>query len=326
MIHSELRFKVIEEKLGDILSYKLFDKHSGEYVSILPEYGGAINGMALNFKGELIEIMNGYLSEEELKETLHSSFKGSNLFPFPNRIRDGKYTFHDQDHQLNMNFLQENNAIHGLVFNSKFKVVDKEDGQIACTLIVEYSAEPAPGYPFSYLFKVEYKLKEETGFECKIKVANTMDKSIPVGHGWHPYFKAGSETVNVLALEFPADKMVDVDERNIPTGNSKVYNEFNTLKEIGDTKLDNCFEISQNDCQANITLKNTSTGFGYTIWQETGKYKYNFLQVYTPPDRKSIAIEPMTCAPDAFNNKEGLIILAPLERFQASWGISPLKE
>ena len=66
---------------------------------------------------------------------------------------------------------------------------------------------------------------------------------------------------------------------------------------------------------------NKDMDFGFTIWQETGKYKYNFLQVYTPPHRKSIAIEPMTCAPDAFNNKDGLIVLGPFESFYAVCGI-----
>jgi len=71
-------------------------------------------------------------------------------------------------------------------------------------------------------------------------------------------------------------------------------------------------------------MNKTNTA-GYRICQETGKYKYNFLQVYTPPHRKSIAIEPMTCAPNAFNNEQGLIILAPFESFSASWGISMVK-
>lgn len=326
MIPSELRFKVEEEKLGDILSYKLLDTHTGEYVSVLPEYGGAINSMALSHKGELIEIMNGYLSDQELKKTLHSSFKGSNLFPFPNRIRDGKYSFHNTEYQLALNFPQENNAIHGLIYDKEFKVVDIEDGEIACTLILEYTAKPAPGYPFTYLIKVIYKLKELTGFDCLVKIANTMDQSIPVAHGWHPYFIGGTGSVNELSLQFPGDVQLEVDDRNIPTGKEAGYSIFNELKRIGDTQLDNCFRLLPQEDRASIVLKDEKSGFGYCIWQETGKYRYNYVQIYTPPDRKSIAIEPMTSAPDAFNNQEGLIVLGPLETITASWGISHLKD
>ena len=50
--------------------------------------------------------------------------------------------------------------------------------------------------------------------------------------------------------------------------------------------------------------------------------KYNYLQVFIPPLRNSIAIEPMTCNTDAFNNKEGLIILEPDQQFKASYGVS----
>lgn len=322
MRNTDLRFKILEEKLGTILSYKLFDTETGEYVSILPSYGGAINAMALQHEGELVEIINGYDSEESLKETLTSSFRGSNLFPFPNRIKDGKYSFQDTEYQLHVNFPQESNAIHGLVFDTEFKVVDIEDGEIGCTLILEYSSGPEQGYPFNYLMKIVYRLKEEVGFECRVKVANLMDQSIPIGHGWHPYFVAGSESINQLSLQFPAESILEVDNRNIPTGKSDPYHEFNAMKPIADTELDNCFTLSREEDCANTIVYHKDKGFGYRIWQETGKYKYNFLQVYTPPDRKSIAIEPMTCAPNALNNGDGLIVLGPLESISTNFGIS----
>lgn len=326
MDHSELRFKVVEEELGTLPAYKLLDNQTGEYVTVLPSVGGAINAMALNHDGELVEIMKGYVSEESLKETLETSFRGSNLFPFPNRIRDGKYKFKDTEYQLDINFPNESNSIHGLVYKTPFKIVDKEDGEIGCTLILEYRSKPAPGYPFQYLFKIIYRLKESSGFECRIKVANMTDQSIPVGHGWHPYFMAGSEKVDDLSLQFPAESMLEVDDRSIPTGEANPYSSFQDLKPIADTVLDNCFQLSDQEGCADIIVKNTGTGFGYRIWQETGKYKYNYVQIYTPPDRNSIAIEPMTCAPDAFNNQKGLIVLSPLENFYAMWGISHLGE
>ncbi|MBN1951520.1 MAG: hypothetical protein JW801_09965 [Bacteroidales bacterium] len=324
MAYTELRFKIVEERSEGILRYKLLDNHTGEYVSVLPEYGGAINGMALQHNGELVEIMSGYSSENELKEILNSSFRGSNLFPFPNRIQDAKYTFQNEVHELNMNFPHENNAIHGLVFDKAFKVVDAEDGEIACILILEFNSKPMPGYPFTYLFKVIYRLNEGSGFDCMVKISNNMDQSIPVAHGWHPYFMAGIKQVNGISLEFPADVMLDVDDRNIPTGKEEKYSEFNTLKQIGETQLDNCFRLMPGNNIASTILKDEQSGFGYRIWQETGKYKYNYLQIYTPPDRKSIAIEPMTSAPNAFNNEKGLIVLAPFESIDASWGISHL--
>lgn len=297
------------------------DSYTGEFVSVLPYLGGSINQMTLKFDDNLVEIMDEYHSEQDVKDNLNTSFKGSNLLPYPNRIADGKYSFQDQSFQFPVNFKDENNAIHGFLFNQEMKVVGHEDGEIGCMLILEHGAEETEGYPFKYHFKVTYKLSEDQGFECKVKFTNLMDQSIPVGHGWHPYFRLGEGAINDLCLKFNAKELLEVDNRSIPTGKSEPYSEFNRLSVIGDTKLDTCFLLSDEDNPAEILITDKSQKAGYAIWQETGKYKYNYLQVYTPPHRKSIAIEPMTCAPNAFNNQMGLIILAPQEAMSASFGI-----
>ena len=40
-------------------------------------------------------------------------------------------------------------------------------------------------------------------------------------------------------------------------------------------------------------------------------------------NRRSLGIEPMTCAPNAFQSGDGLITLEPGESFAAAWGIEP---
>jgi aldose 1-epimerase len=325
MLNSEFRFKVIQEEFGTIPSYRLLDSDTGEFVTILPSFGGSLHRMALRKDDNLVEILDAYSTEQEMKKTLASSFKGSNLFPFPNRIKEGKYSFGGKAYQFPLNFPQESNAIHGLVFDQPFKVVDHEDGEIGCVLILEYTSDSSPGYPFKYMLKIIYRLTAESGFECKMKISNMTDQSLPAGHGWHPYFMANTKKIDEVWLQFPATSILAVDDRNIPTGESSEYHEFNTLKQIQNTVLDNCFLLADTDDRAEIILQNKKDNFGYKIWQETGKYKYNFLQVYTPPTRKSIAIEPMTCAPDAFNNQNGLIKLGPLESISATWGISHLE-
>jgi len=326
MMNPVYRFQVREEEFGTNSVFKLLDTKTGEFVSILPCLGGSINQMTLNNKGNLIKIMDGYSSIRDAEKNLTSSFKGSNLFPFPNRIADGKYNFNNQVYQLTLNFPQENNAIHGLLFDEEFKIVDKQDGATGSMLILEYEAKEAKGYPFRYYFKTLYRLRENNGFECEIQVTNLMDHPIPVAHGWHPYFKLGESQINDLQLQFQAKNILKVDKRNIPTGESISYNKFNKLTTILDINLDNCFRLSEENERAETIIMNKSSDFGYKIWQETGSYKYNYLQIYTPPHRKSIAIEPMTCIPDAFNNKEGLIILSPSESFSVIWGITKIEK
>jgi aldose 1-epimerase len=325
MSDHKLRFRVIEEKFGAYSSFKLTDYHTGEYAIVLPYLGGTINSIVLKHKDQLIEILDGYTSDKDAAETINSSFKGSNLFPFPNRIKGGKYEFGGKSYQLNVNFPNENNAIHGLLFDQEFRVIENRDGDQGCKLVVIYKPVTKPeGYPFEYSLEVTYQWKAKVGFECTSRITNHSKEDIPVGVGWHPYFKIASEKVDELSLQFPAISVLEVDSKLIPTGNSKPYSVFNKLTQIADTQLDHCFVLNTESSPAEIIIQNQKTGFGYKIRQETGKRMYNYLQVYTPPTRKSIAIEPMTCIPDAFNNKTGLITLIPGKSTYTTWGVTKL--
>jgi len=319
------RFQVITEKFGAYSSFKLYDSESGEYASILPYMGGTINSLVIKNNDKLVNITEGYTSPEDVEKNLTSSFKGSNLFPFPNRIRDGKYNFGEKTYQLDINFEAENNAIHGLVFDKEFEVISKENGDVNCSLVILYKPKNLPGgYPFSYTLEIEYRWIKYALFECISKVTNHSDKDIPLGIGWHPYMLADADKVDDLWVQFPSKKMLEVDKRMIPTGNSENYTDFNQLTQLGSTSFDSCFELNTDVTPAEVVIYNKNKNFGYKLWQETGDQKYNYLQVYTPPTRKSIAVEPMTCTPDAFNNKNGLITLAPGKSLSVKWGISPL--
>ncbi len=319
------RFQVIEEKFGAYSSYKLTDSHTGEYAIILPWLGGTINSIVLRHKEQLIEILDGYLSDKDAAENLNSSFKGSNLFPFPNRIKGGKYEFGGKNYQLNINFPNENNAIHGLIFNQEFKIIESRNGSQSCSLVILYKPTIKPeGYPFDYTLEITYRWKAKVGFECISRVTNHSKNDIPVGLGWHPYFKVATEKIDDLWLQFPAISVLEVDQKLIPTGKSKPYSSFNKLKQIANTQLDHCFVLNTDISPVEITIQSKKTGFGYKIRQETGKRAYNYVQIYTPPARKSIAIEPMTCIPDAFNNKTGLITLIPGKSSYTSWGVASI--
>ena len=322
---TEFRFKVLEEQFGTYSQYKLSDSKTGEYVSILPHLGGAVNEMTINKDGRSISILDGYKSIDDVKQNLESSFKGSNLFPYPNRIADAKYSFEGNDYTLPMNFPHENNAIHGLVYKRHFDVIEHENGDIGCKFFIKYMIEEGTeGYPFKCMLEISYKLHIDKGFECTTKIMNMDDRHIPFGHGWHPYFLLGDSTIDDLWLQFPAEHKLEVDQRGIPTGSSEKYSKFNKLNQIKDTALDSCFLLENTDQPAEIILLDKTLGTGYTIWQQRGINKYNYLQIYTPPARKSIAIEPMTCAPNVFNNGKGLISLSPLEQVSISWGIRKL--
>jgi aldose 1-epimerase len=317
------RFQTIEEKFGSHSAFKLTDILTGEYIRILPYLGGTINDIYLRKDDRLFSILKGYSTSEEAEKNIRSSFKGSHLFPFPNRVKDGKYSHNGKKYQLEINFPQENNAIHGLIYNQEFKVIGGKDGHDKCSLTLLYSPKELPdGYPFNYSIEVEYLWLKNSLFECNSKVTNLCSEEIPFGIGWHPYFVAGEANADDLWIQFPSERILKIDKRMIPTGANNAYSDFNKLTRVGKTKFDDCFVLKNDSALAETIIFNKKENFAYKIWQEVGEGKFNFLQVYTPSTRDSIAFEPMTCAPDALNNKQGLIKLAPGKSISLKWGVS----
>ena len=120
-------------------------------------------------------------------------------------------------------------------------------------------------------------------------------------------------------LQMPKSQLIVIDDRMLPTGEKHPFQDFDTLKKINNTSLDNGFYITNQAENAEVILKSDLGTLTY--WQETGAAKWNFVQVFTPPHRQSIAIEPMTCNIDAFNNKDGLILLTPKATLDGKFGV-----
>ncbi len=144
---------------------------------------------------------------------------------------------------------------------------------------------------------------------------------MPIGDGWHPFLKLNQKIDN-LFLKFDSAKKILTDQDMIPTGKKIKFDDFKIFRQINNTVFDTCFLLCSENNKHQTELYDEKNDLKITLWQETGKGKYNYLQIYTPPDRKSIAIEPMTCNINSFNNKDGLIILQPHEKFVGSYGIN----
>jgi len=318
------RFQVLNDKFGNKQLLKLYDSKTKEFVSILPETGGMLLSMEMFLNNKLVSIFETYNTEKELIDTLGNSFKGSNLHPYPNRIDAGKYSFEGKNYQLPVNFPHENNAIHGLIYDKPFKVIETLEGNNSASIKLEYSAEKSgEGYPFSHTLTVVFVLDNKKGLTVTSKITNTDKVNIPVGNGWHPYFTLESK-VDDLLFSFPAIELFEVNARMLPTEKKENYNKYRELRKIGSDSFDSCFGLKDQKGIAEIVIKDPALNSGITVWQETGENKYNFLQIYTPEHRKSIAIEPMTCAPNALNNKFGLISLKPKQSVEFSWGVNKI--
>ncbi len=303
------------EPFGKYSKYTFLNPLTKNGFVLVPARGALL--LEANFNG--FNVLDSYRHAEELEKLAWS--KSALLAPFPNRLRDGAYQLDGATHEFPINHPTQHHAIHGFAklqhFVVKAILLTKNEAAITCLYENEGNHE---GYPFAHSLEVTFSFSEEKGMKIDLCFTNKSDQTIPVGLGWHPYFKI-SEHIEDTHLEMVASEQLLVDERMIPTLERSPFEQFTTLSKIGNTSLDDCFALSeatQTKELFEITMQSEQGRLHY--WQETGKEKYNFVQLFTPPSRHCLAIEPMTCAPNAFNNGLGLVLLAPNEVLSGAFG------
>ena len=311
-------FRIDDERFGKFTRLKLVDTNSKEYVSIIPEFGANVNEIVLSKKSICYSILDGAKNYSELIK--NEWYKGAKLIPFPNRIRDGKYTFNRRSYKLPINFPSQKHAIHGLLYDRKFTVKERTVSKGSSSILLEHLyLGGTDGYPFRFKVQIKFALSAN-GFECSTIIKNEASTRIPIGDGWHPYFRVKGR-IDDLLLRIPSTQQIEVDSRMIPTGGLKPFEKFSSLSKIGDETIDAGFRLRKGQGLARTELLDQEHDLKITVWQETGEMKYNYVQIFSPPSRDSIAIEPMTCNINAFNNGEGLIVLRPKSIFNATYGV-----
>ena len=285
----------------------LTDPATQTQVIILPQYGAMLHAFTVKTKTGFHNIIDNYSDAETLEKELSTSFKSSKLSPFVCRIAGGRYFYDGEEFELENKFM-DGTAIHGLLYNKPFKkVASFADEQRASAAFKYHYKEEDDGYPFDYTCEVRYTLLPQNTLQVETTIINLDDLPIPLTDGWHPYFTLGGKADDWL-LYFDAEGMLEFNEKLVPTSKMLPYDTFLQEKSIGDTKLDNCFLLTGDKSRAACTLRSEAAGLQLNIFPDAG---YPFLQLYTPDNRQSIAIENLSGAPDAFNNKIGLLMLQP---------------
>jgi aldose 1-epimerase len=289
----------------------------GDQRAVVVEVGAGLREYTLDGR----ELLDGYGPDE-----MSSSGRGQVLIPWPNRIQDGRYSFDGEDHQLPLDDVEEQDAIHGLVRWASWSVADRAESRV----VMEHVVHPQPGYPFSLALSVEYGLSDD-GLRVRTTATNVGTRPCPYGSGSHPYLASAGSGVDSLMLTVPAQTILKSDERGIPIGRRPVEGtdyDFRRPRKIGTTALDHAFTDLERDenGRALVELRDPGAGTELTLWADEA---YPYLMVFTGdplPDvsRRSLAVEPMTCPPNAFRSGEGLIELQPGQAFTSTWGIDPL--
>lgn len=302
------------------LSGTRFDLTFGDYTASIASIGASLR--SLTHRGRDLVVP---FDEDEVRP----SYRGATLAPWPNRVVDGRYEFAGQQ-QLALTEPARGHALHGLATWLDFTPVDEGEDHVTLTTTIV----PQGGYPFRVEVSVTFELDAD-GLHTTVTGSNSGPSPAPWGTGPHPYLVAGDGRVDDWTLTLPADAVLTVTEdRLIPTGLADVTAEadgtfdFRSGRRIDDTFIDHAFTGMSRDSAgtASVTLT-CADGTGVAMTWGTD---CPWVQVHTADqpdpalDRLGLAVEPMTCPPDAFNSGTDLIVLEPGTSASAAWTISAL--
>lgn len=270
--------------------------HKHLSVKIFPKLGGSVQELIVDGT----RIIDGITIDESGLDDYANSYKSAVLFPFPNRIKDGAYQYLDNAYQLDINEKSLNNALHGLVFDKTFQLTASEMHEERAKLELTYKSDGTlPGFPFRFKLKLIYRISFQGGLSLTFKIKNTDNGTFPYGMGWHPYFYTNNLASALISI--PAQDFYSSDKRGLPR--EPVLAQLPPEFELDDKNFDDAFSLKNPRCDLKTDTYDVSLGFKYP--------EGTYLQVYTPPHRNNIAIEPMTCLANSFNNKIGFSELAP---------------
>ncbi len=285
----------------------------GEQRAVVVENGGGLRTYVADGRA----VVDGYAETE-----LASGGRGQVLFPWPNRLAGGRWNDDGETRQLPLSEGGAGNAIHGLVRWAAWDV--QPAGEAAAT--ASHVLMPQPGYPFRLAVRIDYRLSAG-GLTVTTTVRNESTRPAPFGLGFHPYLSAASAEeglVDGLELTIPAETRLPLDG-GIPVGREPVSGtetDFRSGRRIGAQVLDDAFT----DVQRGVGELARVSVSGARIWAGPG---FDYLQVFTgdtlSPDarRRGLAVEPMTCPPNALATGEGLVWLDPGASVELEWGIEP---
>jgi aldose 1-epimerase len=285
---------------------------SGDRTAVVVEVGGGLR--AFDVAGQ--EIFDWYPPGVPAPAAA-----GQVLVPWPNRIRDGRYPFGGAEHQLPLTEPGHANAIHGLVQWVPWRPVAAS----ADSVTLSYPLAPQPGYPWALELSTTWSVGPD-GLRATHSATNRSDTPAPFGLGAHPYLRLPGVPVDEVVLTVPGERVLVLDARKLPIAASPVAGtelDFRSGRRVGAHRLDTAFGPVRGD-GSEVRLSTVDGSRSVTVWADG---HFHWWQVFTsdplpePRTRRSLAVEPMTCPPDAYRSGRDLVTLEPGQTWRAEWGI-----
>jgi aldose 1-epimerase len=290
----------------------------GSYTAVVTDVGAGLR---------VLRHDNDDLVRSYPADAVRPRYSGVLLAPWPNRVTDGRYSFDGDTHQLPLNEPERGHALHGLTLWDRFTVTESS----AARLTLSTELVPRTGYPFLLAISATYNL-DDHGLTTTVTVRNTGSRPAPWGTAAHPYVTAGTPQVDECLLTVPADELLEVvGERMLPGLVRPVPEEldFRDGRRIGATFVDHAYTGLRADADGLVRVRLVADS-GRGVECAWAPHDLPWVQVHTADtpepenDRTALAVEPMTCAPDAFNSGAGLVVLPPRGEHTVSWTLRAL--
>lgn len=249
---------------------------------------------------------------------------GQILVPWPNRVADGRWQLNGVSQQLDLSEPARTNAIHGLVRHVPWQLVEHVESRV----VLQTDIAVQPGWPVPLRTAISYTLDAD-GLTVTNTVQNLGDQAIPFGVGSHVYPRTGNVETDDCTLRLAATTHLPVDaERLLPNGPEHSVAgtdlDFTTARSLLGVRLDDAFGGCLPGADGKVRHVLTGPQHAIQLWADP---VFRWVQVFTATDfpqrGRAIAIEPMTCPPDALNSGVDLITLPPNDTWSASWGLQP---
>ena len=290
----------------------------GEQEVMLTEVGAALRAYTVGGR----QVLDGYREDE-----VCTGARGQQLIPWPNRIRDGRYPWNGTEQQLDLSEPEKHGAIHGLTRWTNWEVPEQRPDRITFRHVLH----ACQGWTGVLDCRLEYQL-DGTGLTVTTTATNIGTQACPYGNGAHPYLSVDTPVIDPASVTVPGAVYLPVDDAGIPTGHRPVEGtpyDLRMAQTLGDRHIDVAYtELDRGpDGRARVRLAAPEGGPAVELWVDES---FPFLEIFTGDTlpqqdrhRTGLGVEPMTCAPDAFNSGEGLIVLEPGQSHTGSWGIDP---
>ncbi len=251
--------------------------------------------------------------------------RGQTLIPWPNRLRDGRFTWRGSEYQTALTEPDKHTAIHGLVRWANWTLAERSPTHVR----LEHTLHAQLGWPWPLHLRMTYRLGPD-GLAARVEATNVSTQPCPYATGHHPYLTVGTPTIDPALLRVPAGTWFPTDEQQIPTGREPVEGtpyDFREPRPLEGAQVDFAFTdlIRDSDGRARVVLA-LPDGPSSTLWLDD---TYRYVEIFTgdtlePSQRRTgLGVEPMTCAPNALQSGDGLVTLEPGETYVSEWGIEP---